>query len=272
MMSHPTQRLRLLILGGTADATRLATAIAAEPGIDAVLSFAGRTDNPRPPPIPWRVGGFGGVPGLIDYLRAERIDRVVDATHPFAAQMSRNAVEACAVADPRTAPGHAMNTTVASEAPTARVASEAPATLPTAKRVPSSPRSAPSVPNAATRAPSATSEDPAPGQPAMAPPPALSDQPTVDEADQKDTPSPIPTIASPTAAERHADRESNAESAAMISTHALTQPITLAPRIRGAHRSASDNPKATRHASPCHDAPGPGSRARIDKASAGCAA
>jgi len=98
MTSPSAQRLRLLILGGTADASRLAAAIAAEPRIDAVLSFAGRTDNPRPPPIPWRVGGFGGVQGLIAYLRAERIDRVVDATHPFAAQMSRHAVEACDVA------------------------------------------------------------------------------------------------------------------------------------------------------------------------------
>lgn len=87
-----------MILGGTADATRLATAIAAEPRIEAVLSFAGRTDNPKPPPIPWRVGGFGGVRGLIDYLRAERIDRVVDATHPFAAQMSRHAAAACDLA------------------------------------------------------------------------------------------------------------------------------------------------------------------------------
>ena len=68
------------------------------PRIDAVLSYAGRTDNPTPPPIPWRVGGFGGIDGLVDYLRAEQIDRVVDATHPFAAQMSAHAVAACATA------------------------------------------------------------------------------------------------------------------------------------------------------------------------------
>ncbi|MCP9630168.1 cobalt-precorrin-6A reductase [Rhodopseudomonas palustris] len=85
-----------MILGGTADANRLAAAVAAEPRIAAVLSFAGRTETPRLPPIPSRIGGFGGVAGLMDYLRAERIDRVVDATHPFAAQMSRNAVDACA--------------------------------------------------------------------------------------------------------------------------------------------------------------------------------
>ncbi len=95
-MPRSDQPLRLLILGGTADANRLAAAIAAEPRIDAVLSFAGRTEAPKLPPILSRIGGFGGVAGLVDYLRAERIDRVVDATHPFAAQMSRNAVEACA--------------------------------------------------------------------------------------------------------------------------------------------------------------------------------
>ncbi|KPF96986.1 cobalt-precorrin-6X reductase [Rhodopseudomonas sp. AAP120] len=85
-----------MILGGTADANRLAAAVAAESRIAAVLSFAGRTETPKLPPIPSRIGGFGGVAGLMDYLRAERIDRVVDATHPFAAQISRNAVEACA--------------------------------------------------------------------------------------------------------------------------------------------------------------------------------
>ncbi|WP_199851810.1 cobalt-precorrin-6A reductase [Rhodopseudomonas palustris] len=91
-------RSRVLILGGTADASALARTIAAEPNIDAVLSFAGRTDQPKPPPIPFRVGGFGGISGLADYLRAERIKRVVDATHPFAAQMSRHTVIACAEA------------------------------------------------------------------------------------------------------------------------------------------------------------------------------
>lgn len=95
MTPSPTPRLRVLILGGTADANQLARAVAGDVTIDAVLSYAGRTDNPTPPPIPWRVGGFGGVDGLVDYLRAENIDRVVDATHPFAAQMSAHAVAAC---------------------------------------------------------------------------------------------------------------------------------------------------------------------------------
>ncbi|HEY0328007.1 MAG TPA: cobalt-precorrin-6A reductase [Rhodopseudomonas sp.] len=95
MNASTTKQLRVLLLGGTADANRLAHALAGAPQIDAVLSYAGRTDNPTPPPIPWRVGGFGGVDGLTDYLRSENIDRVVDATHPFAAQMSAHAVEAC---------------------------------------------------------------------------------------------------------------------------------------------------------------------------------
>ena len=68
----------------------------AEAGADAVFSYAGRTAAPVAQPLPTRVGGFGGVEGLAAYLRAEGITHVVDATHPFAAQMSRNAVAACA--------------------------------------------------------------------------------------------------------------------------------------------------------------------------------
>ncbi|CUK06364.1 Precorrin-6A reductase [Ruegeria denitrificans] len=67
----------------------------ASQGIPATYSYAGRVDNPRPQPLPVRVGGFGGVDGLSRYLRAHAITHVVDATHPFAAQMSRNAIAAC---------------------------------------------------------------------------------------------------------------------------------------------------------------------------------
>ena len=69
----------------------------AEAGVDAVYSYAGRTEAPVAQPLPVRVGGFGGVAGLVAYLKAEGITHLIDATHPFAAQMSRNAVEACAV-------------------------------------------------------------------------------------------------------------------------------------------------------------------------------
>lgn len=85
---------RILLLGGTTEASRLARALC-DAGLDAVFSYAGRTDAPVTQPLPQRVGGFGGVAGLADYLQAEGISHVVDATHPFAAQMSRNAVAAC---------------------------------------------------------------------------------------------------------------------------------------------------------------------------------
>ena len=80
-----------MILGGTSEASALARAIAGDPRFHATLSLAGRTRAPVPPPIQRRIGGFGGVDGLIAYLRAERIDALVDATHPFAEQMTRHA-------------------------------------------------------------------------------------------------------------------------------------------------------------------------------------
>jgi precorrin-6A/cobalt-precorrin-6A reductase len=86
---------RILILGGTADARALADA-AADAGLDIVLSLAGRTTSPARTRATSRVGGFGGVEGLRAYLRDDRIARVLDATHPFAARMSENARLACA--------------------------------------------------------------------------------------------------------------------------------------------------------------------------------
>lgn len=63
-------------------------------GADAVFSYAGRTANPVPQPLPTRIGGFGGIEGLRQFLRAEGITHVIDATHPFAQGMSRNAIAA----------------------------------------------------------------------------------------------------------------------------------------------------------------------------------
>lgn len=88
---------RVLLLGGTSEASALARALAFE-GVDAVFSYAGRTDAPVPQPLPTRIGGFGGAAGLTAYLRAERVTHLIDATHPFAAQMSRNAIQACEAA------------------------------------------------------------------------------------------------------------------------------------------------------------------------------
>lgn len=87
--------MHILLLGGTTEASLLATKLA-DAGLTAVFSYAGRTDAPAAQPLPTRIGGFGGVPGLVDYLICENITHVVDATHPFAAQMSRNAITACA--------------------------------------------------------------------------------------------------------------------------------------------------------------------------------
>lgn len=81
----------ILILGGTTEASALA-ALLAQRGMAATLSYAGRTRHPRAQPVPVRVGGFGGVAGLVDYLRDAGITHLVDATHPFAATMSANAV------------------------------------------------------------------------------------------------------------------------------------------------------------------------------------
>ena len=60
-----------------------------------MYSYGGRTRAPADQPLPTRIGGFGGVSGLADYIRREDITHVIDATHPFAAEMSRNAVAAC---------------------------------------------------------------------------------------------------------------------------------------------------------------------------------
>lgn len=85
----------LLVLGGTTEASALAQALA-DAQIPATLSYMGRVERPKPQPIPTRIGGFGGIPGLIAYLQAHQITHVIDATHPFAAQMSTNAIAACA--------------------------------------------------------------------------------------------------------------------------------------------------------------------------------
>ena len=87
--------MRVLLLGGTTEASQIGRALAAV-GVAGVYSYAGRTATPVAQPLPTRVGGFGGVDGLAEYIRQEQITHVIDATHPFASQISRNAVEACA--------------------------------------------------------------------------------------------------------------------------------------------------------------------------------
>ncbi len=88
---------RVLLLGGTGEAAMLARAIVERFGerIALTTSLAGRTEQPMPIPGDVRIGGFGGVAGLIAYLRTHDIDLLIDATHPFAKQISAHARLAC---------------------------------------------------------------------------------------------------------------------------------------------------------------------------------
>jgi precorrin-6A/cobalt-precorrin-6A reductase len=88
--------MRILILGGTAEAFALSERLAGRQDLAPTLSLAGRTAEPRRAAVPTRIGGFGGVEGLRGWLARNRTDLVVDATHPFAAVISRNAALACA--------------------------------------------------------------------------------------------------------------------------------------------------------------------------------
>ena len=87
---------KLLLLGGTSEARQIAAALAgSQKQFEAALSLAGVTSAPPDLGIPVRIGGFGGAEGLADYLTKNDTKVLVDATHPFAAQISANAVEAC---------------------------------------------------------------------------------------------------------------------------------------------------------------------------------
>ncbi len=89
--------MTVLLLGGTGEARELAVLLDGA-GVEVVSSLAGRVARPRLPVGEVRIGGFGGVDGLRDWLRAHDVSAVVDATHPFAEGISGNAVAACAAA------------------------------------------------------------------------------------------------------------------------------------------------------------------------------
>ena len=82
--------VKILILGGTQEATELAKKAANLPNIQVKVSLAGRTSQTAISQN-LRIGGFGGISGLIKYLKEEKIDLLIDATHPFAAKISENA-------------------------------------------------------------------------------------------------------------------------------------------------------------------------------------
>lgn len=95
-MTEPNPIPHVLILGGTAEARQLAGLITAQldDQVRLTTSLAGRTKAPVDVEGDVRIGGFGGVTGLIEYIKAERVNCLIDATHPFAAVISQHAHEA----------------------------------------------------------------------------------------------------------------------------------------------------------------------------------
>ena len=86
---------RVLILGGSGEAVELARRLESRTELEAITSLAGRTRAPAAVPGRVRTGGFGGAEGLSAHLDAEGVEAVVDATHPYAANISRHAARAC---------------------------------------------------------------------------------------------------------------------------------------------------------------------------------
>jgi len=91
--------MKILLLAGTGDARRIAMALADDPTLDLMASLAGVTRRPAAMSCPVRTGGFGGPDGFCAYLKAENIDAVIDATHPFASIMSKTAASVCRDSD-----------------------------------------------------------------------------------------------------------------------------------------------------------------------------
>ena len=90
--------MRVLLLAGTTDARELAETARGCPDIELIASFAGRTREQRALPCPVRVGGFGGIDGLVSFMRKHAVDAIVDATHPFSSGMARHARAAARIA------------------------------------------------------------------------------------------------------------------------------------------------------------------------------
>jgi precorrin-6A/cobalt-precorrin-6A reductase len=86
--------MRILILGGTTQARQLAERLAGRTDLAVMVSLAGRTAAPAAQSVSVRIGGFGGTEGLADYIVDQKIDAVIDATHPYAAIISANAATA----------------------------------------------------------------------------------------------------------------------------------------------------------------------------------
>lgn len=86
--------MTILVLAGSGEAKEIARRLAAQ-GRQAIASLAGATRDPAPLGIPMRIGGFGGGDGFERYLVAAAITAVVDATHPFAHQITARTAAIC---------------------------------------------------------------------------------------------------------------------------------------------------------------------------------
>jgi len=94
-MASPPNDQKILLLSGTADARIIADHLAKTPHLIAEMSLAGVLSKPPKMALPLRIGGFGGIDGLVQYIYDHGITILIDATHPYAAQMSHHAVMAC---------------------------------------------------------------------------------------------------------------------------------------------------------------------------------
>lgn len=86
--------MTLLLLAGTAEAHKIATELQNRE-VPAIASLSGATRSPQKLPIRTRIGGFGGAAGFRDFLKAQNIHAVFDATHPFAHEISQRSAEIC---------------------------------------------------------------------------------------------------------------------------------------------------------------------------------
>lgn len=88
----------ILILGGTKEAAEIADSLVQDkPNARIISSLAGRTKEPTPLASEVRIGGFGGPEGLARYMTQNGVTQLIDATHPFATTISKNARKAAAI-------------------------------------------------------------------------------------------------------------------------------------------------------------------------------
>ncbi|EYD71677.1 cobalt-precorrin-6A reductase [Limimaricola hongkongensis] len=87
--------MTVLVLAGTREGREIAAGLSAR-SIPVLASLAGRTRRPLAPGVPVRTGGFGGAQGFRETVAVEGITAVIDATHPFAEEITARTARICA--------------------------------------------------------------------------------------------------------------------------------------------------------------------------------